>query len=553
MTLHRHLSVIVNFRNRILAVVAGLACLLPAMALGQGGFTGLYYSFPAGFNGPGEMPQVSNANPNFASLAALQASLGPLTPVSVTPTPYLNLNVTGNTNTLSFPTSVSPNTYQYFEGYYSGMMLVSSTGAGTYNFGLGSDDGSMLWVDGQPVINENNYQGFGTYPQQQGSATLNSGYHNVVVGYYQGTGNYALEAGVGGPDTGGTLLDLGTTANSSLQFIPDLVASSAQINAAGAIDPGALGYANLIVGADNLSSTFTGSLSYSNTAMGAVAGILKLGTGQVSVTGNVSYGGATTVAAGTYWVKTAAQLPGYTNAGQVSVNGGILAVGSGDGIATGWNQAQIATMVSNANWNGGALGIDTTTGTFEYDSVIAGPSALTKLGPNALILTAANTYTGNTTISAGTLQLGTGAAGLDGSVAGNVVNNGTLVYNLNGSQTAVGAISGKGGLIKSGPGMLLATSTHMPVRRSSPAACFRSAPVARRFPAPPAWWTIIRLPTMQTMSWAAPTAGFRQPPLVFPPSAAQQPAWATFPCLATGRAISTWARCLPLAPTFSRP
>jgi autotransporter-associated beta strand protein len=42
-----------------------------------------------------------------------------------------------------------------------------------------------------------------------------------------------------------------------------------------------------------------------------------------------------------------------------------------------------------------------------------------------LILTGANIYTGGTTISAGTLQIGSGST--TGSIGGNVTNNATLV------------------------------------------------------------------------------------------------------------------------------
>ena len=65
-----------------------------------------------------------------------------------------------------------------------------------------------------------------------------------------------------------------------------------------------------------------------------------------------------------------------------------------------------------------------------------------------LILTGSNGYTGGTTISGGTLQLGDGTAGHDGSVAaaGGIVNNADLIYNLNGSQTYSGAIGGSGNI-----------------------------------------------------------------------------------------------------------
>ena len=62
-----------------------------------------------------------------------------------------------------------------------------------------------------------------------------------------------------------------------------------------------------------------------------------------------------------------------------------------------------------------------------------------------VILTASNAYTGASTISSGTLQLGDGTTGHDGSISGaSIVNNATLAYNLFGSQTYTGVISGGG-------------------------------------------------------------------------------------------------------------
>lgn len=80
---------------------------------------------------------------------------------------------------------------------------------------------------------------------------------------------------------------------------------------------------------------------------------------------------------------------------------------------------------------------------------------LTKKGLGTLILAAANTYTGNTDIQAGTLQIGNGGA--TGSIASptvSVANGATLVFNRSDTMTYGGVISGAGSLLKQGAGVL---------------------------------------------------------------------------------------------------
>jgi len=85
---------------------------------------------------------------------------------------------------------------------------------------------------------------------------------------------------------------------------------------------------------------------------------------------------------------------------------------------------------------------------------IVGTGSLTLDAANTrtLTLTTANTYTGNTTINGGTLQLGNGVT--QGSVAGNLIDNAALVVTNNAAQTVANALSGTGTLIVQGPGAL---------------------------------------------------------------------------------------------------
>ena len=78
-----------------------------------------------------------------------------------------------------------------------------------------------------------------------------------------------------------------------------------------------------------------------------------------------------------------------------------------------------------------------------------GATALTKSGTGTWALTGNSTNSGTVTISAGTLQVGTGGA--SGSVgSGNIVDNGTLDFNTtstltNGTITGTGRVTVDGG------------------------------------------------------------------------------------------------------------
>ncbi|CAJ0679333.1 autotransporter domain-containing protein [Ralstonia mannitolilytica] len=101
--------------------------------------------------------------------------------------------------------------------------------------------------------------------------------------------------------------------------------------------------------------------------------------------------------------------------------------------------------------------LDSSTTNLVVSGVISGAGGVGVTGSRTITLTGDNTYTGATTITTGTLQIGNG--GTTGSVAGNIVNNGTLAFNRSDAVTYAGTISGAGNLVQAGAGTLTILGT----------------------------------------------------------------------------------------------
>jgi autotransporter-associated beta strand protein len=96
-----------------------------------------------------------------------------------------------------------------------------------------------------------------------------------------------------------------------------------------------------------------------------------------------------------------------------------------------------------------------------FAGVISGAGSLVKDGnASTLVLTGADTYSGGTTISLGTLQVGAG--GIIGSVSasGSITNNAVLAFNRSDTVSFAGAISGSGALTHMGAGTTTLTGTN---------------------------------------------------------------------------------------------
>ena len=139
----------------------------------------------------------------FNSLSSLQTHLAALTPSVIAQSNSVAGNAFSmdfNGEASGFPAAVQSNN-QFFEALYTGGIHITSSGS--YTFGLNSDDGSMIFIDGKTVVNDNAFQGeSGSPPQQTGAITLSAGYHQIAIGYYQGNGPYGLQAYYQGPDSG---------------------------------------------------------------------------------------------------------------------------------------------------------------------------------------------------------------------------------------------------------------------------------------------------------------------------------------------------------------
>ena len=167
-------------------------------------------------------------------------------------------------------------------------------------------------------------------------------------------------------------------------------------------------------------------------------GLNKTGAGTLILNGSNAYTQGTTLSAGTLSVGADANL-GAASAG-LDFEGGILQV-------TGTSFQSTARAIT-LGAPGGGFDIADAANVFTVSQALGGTGSLTKLGAGTLVLTGANTYSGGTTIGAGTLQ------GDATSLQGNIADNASLVFNQGTAGTFAGAISGTGSLTKIGSGTL---------------------------------------------------------------------------------------------------
>ncbi len=278
-----------------------------------------------------------------------------------------------------------------------------------------------------------------------GNASLNGGIANVVPGALGTTPNITF---------GGGTLQYKASTSTPEDFSPRIKSSTG----AAAIDANG----NTATFASVIDASNTGGLTASSTAAN---GVLVLSAANL-------YGGTTTVSSGTLRLGNLNAIPnaGSANSNAVAANGGTLDI---NGFSPGFNSLNGAGTVDNVSAAGTptlTLGGNGDSGAFSGAiKNTSGTVALVKAGAGIQGLSGVNTYTGTTTVSAGTLRLvspgtisvasavtvsggatlaGTGTA--SGSVAVNA--NGHLApgINTNGNFGGVGTLTMGSATIASG-------------------------------------------------------------------------------------------------------
>jgi autotransporter-associated beta strand protein len=209
-----------------------------------------------------------------------------------------------------------------------------------------------------------------------------------------------------------------------------------------------------IINNANLTFNRTTDITYNATFSGlSTANFTQAGTGALIWSGN-----------------------GSAYAGNVRLNCGTLAINGNTGgiasIGTGTLFFNGGTLRYTSNYNadnsskfstaaGQLYRIDTNSEDVVFGTALTSSNGtLFKTGAGKLSLTAANTYTGTTTIAAGILSIGNG--GTTGSIAAGseLVNCATLAFNLTNDVIFSRLISGSGNLSQIGSGRLILTANN---------------------------------------------------------------------------------------------
>jgi len=248
---------------------------------------------------------------------------------------------------------------------------------------------------------------------------------------------------VGGSGTGTLTIDGSGTVSAG-----SVVLGSAS-GATGTLNIGAGGAAGVLTAASVGNNTGTGIVNLNETdssytfaaTLRNTLVVNQNGTGTTVLTGTNNYTGGTNLNAGTLKVSSNASLGGPS--GGLTFNGGTLQL-----------SATITNLSRPVTLNAGGGIIDTGSFTLTSTGPIAGVGGLTKIGSGTLILNGTSSYTGGTTVSAGSVR------GTTDSLRGNIIDNANVTFLQPSDGTYSGVMSGTGSLTKLSAGNLTLTAAN---------------------------------------------------------------------------------------------
>jgi len=363
---------------------------------------------------------------------------------------------------------------------YTGGTTIS---AGTLQIGNGGTSGILLGdvVDnGVLAFNRSDDLTFAGAISGSGGVTQNGSGVLSLTGTNSFSGDVTINSGQ---------IRIGSTAQFSANTVVNNVTDGLDLNGFDTTLGGLSGTGDLALGAQTLTVGGNGNPTTYSGALSGTGGLIKTGIGTLVLGGTNTHTGGTTISAGTLQignadasgsilgdVATAAggtlvfnrSDDGLTHSGVISGTGAVVQAGTGtttftaDHTYTGGTSISAGTLqLGDGGTSGSILGDITSTGgilafnrsgDFTLPNNLTGTGGLSHLGTGTLTIDTDQTYTGTTTIEVGTLHLGDG--GTAGSVAGNILNNGTLLVNRSNDMTLSGIISGSGDLTKQGVGTL---------------------------------------------------------------------------------------------------
>ena len=317
------------------------------------------------------------------------------------------------------------------------------TSPGMYTFSFASDDGSMIYVDGQMVVANDFSQGTN---ERFGSIHLNTGFHPVIMKYAQGGGGAAARAFYNGPDTSSAKVILGTVAGSVTNDGAALFAPTSMDNPINVV-------ANSDIDLAGANGTSSGALTFANNTGLRVTGVTGFET--LTQSGAVTLNGNNTLTAGITLTNNQTNTHGHNSSGaDLIISGDIGEAAAGSGFTktgprtvtlTGTNSFTGPVTVSEGRLVGNTTSLPTavtTNATLEFDqavsgtfaNVISGSGSVVKSGAGTLSLNATNTYTGPTTVGAGTLT------GSGSTVSAVTVNRTGAIAGASGNTFTIGGL-----------------------------------------------------------------------------------------------------------------